>query len=113
MTESSTGSAQFVVSSALRRFVYVTACLAGGAVMVIEILGTRMLSPYMGASHFVWTAQIAVTLIALATGYYVGGRLVDRSPVFDWIYGGLIGAAVYLSLSTLLCPRIAGPIRPP
>ena len=47
--------------------------------MVVEILGAKMLSPYVGLSHFVWTAQIAVTLVALACGYYVGGRLADRS----------------------------------
>jgi len=41
--------------------------------MIVEILGAKMLSPFIGLSHFVWTAQIAVTLVALACGYYVGG----------------------------------------
>ena len=40
--------------------------------MIVEILGAKMLSPFVGLSHFVWTAQIAVTLIALACGYYAG-----------------------------------------
>ena len=53
----------------LRRYLYVTAALTGAAVMIVEILGAKMLSPYLGTSHFVWTAQIAVTLVALATGY--------------------------------------------
>ena len=34
--------------------------------MIVEILGANMLAPYFGTSHFVWTAQIAVTLAALA-----------------------------------------------
>ena len=40
--------------------------------MIVEILGAKMLAPFLGTSHFVWTAQIAVTMVALALGYYVG-----------------------------------------
>ena len=54
----------------LRRYLYFTAAITGGAIMIVEILGAKMLSPYLGTSHFVWTAQIAVTLVALACGYY-------------------------------------------
>ena len=54
------------LSPALRRYLYLTACVTGAAVMVVEILGAKMLAPYFGTSHFVWTAQIAVTLAALA-----------------------------------------------
>ena len=57
---------------ALRLYVYVSAAITGAAIMIIEILGAKMLAPFMGTSHFVWTAQIAVTLVALATGYYAG-----------------------------------------
>ena len=64
----------------LRRYLYFTAATTGAAIMIVEILGAKMLAPYLGTSHFVWTAQIAVTLVALAIGYYAGGRLVDRSP---------------------------------
>jgi hypothetical protein len=41
--------------------------------MIVEILGAKMLSPYIGTSHFVWTAQIAVTLVALAGGTMPAG----------------------------------------
>src|SRR5713226_3020237 len=67
------------LSSGLRRYLYITAAITGAAIMIVEILGAKMLSPYVGLSHFVWTAQIAVTLVALAAGYYVGGRLADQS----------------------------------
>ena len=45
----------------LRRYLYATAATTGAAIMIVEILGAKMLSPYIGLSHFVWTAQIAVT----------------------------------------------------
>ena len=54
------------LSRGLRRYLYCTAATTGAAIMVVEILGAKMLSPYVGLSHFVWTAQIAVTLVALA-----------------------------------------------
>src|SRR5258705_6401383 len=75
--------------------------------MVIEILGAKMLSPYVGLSHFVWTAQIAVTLVALASGYYAGGRLADRSQQLPWLYWSILAAAAYLALSVLICAPVA------
>src|SRR3954453_19015826 len=81
-----------------RTFLYLTAAVTGAAIMIVEILGAKMLSPYVGTSHFVWTAQIAVTLVPLATGYYVGGRLVDRPPRVSHLYWAILFAALYLSL---------------
>ncbi|MBR91166.1 MAG: spermidine synthase [Verrucomicrobiales bacterium] len=80
----------------LRRYLYTTAAVTGGCILIVEILGAKMLSPFFGTSHFVWTAQIAVTLLALAGGYYLGGWWVDRSPRLDNLYLAIIGAAVYL-----------------
>ena len=78
----------------LRRYLYMTAAVTGAAIMIVEILGAKMLAPYLGTSHFVWTAQIAVTLVALACGYYAGGRWVDRSPRLGRLYGAVAAAAV-------------------
>ena len=75
--------------------------------MVVEILGAKMLAPYVGTSHFVWTAQIAVTLVALATGYYAGGRLVDRSPKLGRLYRFILAAAIYLCGSVLAAKSVA------
>ena len=75
--------------------------------MMVEILGAKMLSPFVGLSHFVWTAQIAVTLVALACGYYAGGRLADRSQRLAWLYWAILGAAAYLVLTVLICEPVA------
>src|SRR5215510_2000395 len=80
-----------VITGGLRRYVYVTAGVTGAAVMVVEILGAKLLSPYIGTSHFVWTAQIAVTLVALACGYYVGGRLADKFQSLNLLYWAIFG----------------------
>jgi spermidine synthase len=91
----------------LRRYLYFTAAVTGGAIMIVEILGAKMLAPYVGTSHFVWTAQIAVTLVALAAGYYAGGRLVDRGLQLGRIYWAVLGAAGYLGLSVLAVEPVA------
>jgi spermidine synthase len=87
------------MTPALRRFLFFTAAITGGAIMVIEILGARMLAPYFGTSHFVWIAQIAITLAALSAGYYAGGFWVDRAPRLDGYYLLLMVAAGWLALT--------------
>lgn len=89
-----------------RAYLYFTAAITGGAIMIVEILGAKMLSPFVGTSHFVWTAQIAVTLVALACGYYVGGRMADKSQNLARLYLSIAAAALYLLLTVML----AGPV---
>ena len=96
-----------IVAQSLRRYLYVTAATTGAAIMIVEILGAKMLAPYVGTSHFVWTAQIAVTLVALSAGYYAGGRLVDRSQRLGRVYWAILGAAVYLGAAVLVVEPVA------
>ncbi len=92
---------------AKRRYLYLTAAITGAAIMIVEILGAKMLAPYVGTSHFVWTAQIAVTLVALAAGYYGGGWLVDRGPKLERMYWGILAAAIYLCAAMLVVETVA------
>ena len=62
-----------------RVVLYLTVFLTGASVMVIELLGTRMIAPFYGTSLYVWSSLISVTMIALALGYFVGGRWADRA----------------------------------
>jgi spermidine synthase len=91
----------------LRLFLYATAAVNGAAVLVVEILGAKMLAPYLGTSHFVWTAQITVTLLSLALGYYWGGRVVDRSHDLARLYKAMAAAALYLCLTIPIAGHVA------
>lgn len=91
----------------LRRYLFLTAATTGAGIMIVEILGAKMLAPYFGTSHFVWTAQIAVTLLALASGYYLGGRWVDRSAQLARLYTAIVAAAAYLALTVAAVKQIS------
>jgi predicted membrane-bound spermidine synthase len=73
----------------------------GAAVMMIEVLGTRVIAPFYGVGLFVWTALIAVALVALAIGYRIGGTLADRKGS-GWLSTLIAGAAVLTALIPLL-----------
>ena len=52
-----------------KAWLFLTVFLTGASVMVIELLGTRLIAPFYGASLYVWSSLISVTMIALAIGY--------------------------------------------
>jgi len=81
-----------------------TATITGAAVMMLELLGTRVIGPFYGVSMFVWSSLITVTMISLAVGYFVGGRLADRGRLdlsMVLIVAGIAIAAV---------PLLRGPV---
>jgi spermidine synthase len=84
---------------------YLTVTLTGAAVMVLELLGTRIIGPFYGVSLYVWASLIAVTLIALALGYFLGGYLADRFPIVRLSH--VIAAA---AVGTAIIPLLTGPI---
>lgn len=54
------------------------AFLSGAAVMILELVGSRVLAPHLGISLSVWTALIGIILGSLSIGYWWGGKLADR-----------------------------------
>ncbi|MCX8049495.1 MAG: fused MFS/spermidine synthase [Methylohalobius sp.] len=87
-----------------RLVLYAAVALTGAAVMVLEILGTRILAPFYGTSLIVWTALITVTLVALAVGYFLGGWLAGRT---------ILSLADILAIAGVTCaliPLLANPV---
>ncbi|MEV0560828.1 fused MFS/spermidine synthase [Dactylosporangium sp. NPDC050588] len=82
--------------------------LTSGAVLVLEIVGLRLVGPYVGVTLSSSTAIIGVALAAIAYGAWTGGWLADRrgdprrllSPLL------LLGAAA--TAATLPIVRVAG-----
>ncbi len=76
--------------------------IGGAAVMVVEILGSRVLAPSFGTTLHVWSALITVTLAALAVGYAAGGRLADRRPGLGALMAVMAAAGGTLLVSDLI-----------
>ena len=89
----------------------VAVTLSGMAVLIIEILATRMLAPFFGNSIFTLSSVLGIVLAALGIGYYLGGRLADRRPSAAWFFALIVvaGFAVLLLqlLNATLLPGIA------
>ncbi len=88
-----------------RAGLYLTVFSTGAAVMVIELLGTRLIAPFYGTSLYVWSSLISVTMIALAAGYFVGGRWADRAK-----RTGLSLIIALAAVLTLLIPWATRPV---
>ena len=50
----------------------------GAVVLSLELLASRILTPFFGVSLYIWTAILSVTLIFLAIGYQLGGWLTSK-----------------------------------
>src|SRR6187455_2228508 len=54
---------------------YAILFVTGGAVLALELLASRIMTPYFGVSLYIWTGILSITLVALALGYWLGGKL--------------------------------------
>jgi spermidine synthase len=91
-----------------RLFHLLTVIITGATVLALEVLGTRVIGTYYGNSLYVWAALLCTTLVCLALGYAVGGRLADRLPSPRTMY-----VIVLLSgLAIWLVPRLTGVLAP-
>src|SRR4051812_39447199 len=58
---------------------YAISFIEGGVVMVAEIAGAKMLTPFFGASLYSWASTLSITLLALMSGYYFGGYVTTKT----------------------------------
>jgi spermidine synthase len=79
--------------------------VVGAASLGSEIGAARLLAPFFGASTFVWANTIATILVALAGGYWLGGKLADRRPTLGTLCAVIAAAAVLLGV----VPFVASP----
>lgn len=81
-----------------QRFLYLLVFVVGMASLGAEIAAARLMSPYFGASTIVWANTIAVVLVSLSVGYWLGGRLGDAHPHLRGLCLMVAAAAMLLSV---------------
>ena len=47
--------------------------------MILELIASRVLSPYFGSSNLVWTSVIGIILLSTSLGNYLGGIIADKN----------------------------------
>jgi spermidine synthase len=85
---------------------YISALISGAAIMVLEVLGTRLIEPFLSSSIFTWIGMISVMLTCLSIGYYLGGKAADKNPS----YGELALLFIFSGFSVALIPLISYPV---
>jgi len=81
-----------------KKFYYLISFIEGSCVMATELLGAKMLAPYFGASLYVWSTVLAITLGGLASGYFFGGILSYKYSNKNSLFYVLLLAAVFNAL---------------
>ncbi|MFC2100301.1 fused MFS/spermidine synthase [Bacteroidota bacterium] len=76
----------------------IIAFFEGAAVMACELFGAKMIAPFFGTTIYSWAGVLAVTLFALASGYYVGGMLTTRINSIKLLYVILLSSGLFLFL---------------
>ena len=83
----------------------------GAVVLSLELLASRILTPFFGVSLYIWTSILSVTLIFLAIGYQFGGWVTSK--IDSKYYEELFISIPFLSSIFILISTITYPILLP
>ena len=84
------------------RYLYLLVFVVGTASLGAEIAAARLMAPFFGASTIVWANTIAVVLVALSAGYWLGGRFADRRPDIRSLCLVVLAASLLLAVVPLI-----------
>jgi spermidine synthase len=89
--------------------------ISGGAILALELLASRIMTPYFGVSLYIWTGILSITLVALAIGYWGGGKLANSRKLSAAQLLELFGlmpalAALFIVAACLIYPFIFAPL---
>lgn len=82
--------------------------ITGAAILSLEVLASRIMTPYFGVSLYIWSGILSITLIFLAIGYRLGGRVSADGRLASIEYRLL--AAPVVSGVAILVSAIAYPL---
>ena len=84
-----------------RAALFAVSFYAGLGTMAFEMVLGRAMVPYFGGTIYTWGALIAVFLLGMSFGFFIGGRLADRYPRIGFV-SGLLAACGVVILTTPL-----------
>ena len=81
---------------------------SGAAVMAMELIVSRILTPIFGSSTYTWGSLIGLVLSGLSLGYFLGGKIADKDPEFKKICAIIFSAGLYIIFIPFISPTILG-----
>ena len=74
--------------------------------MSVEMMASRLFAPSFGDSVFVWGSLIGVIMLALALGYWQGGKRADRNPHYSTLSHMVMLAGFFVILIPSASPFV-------
>ena len=81
----------------------------GAVVLSLELLASRILTPFFGVSLYIWTSILSITLIFLAAGYQFGGWITSKinSVYYEELFLFIpFISAIFILISTAIYPMV-------
>lgn len=81
--------------------------LTGAVVLALEVLSSRIMTPYFGVSLYIWAGILSTTLLFLAIGYYLGGyfsRQYDKAKSTGIFFLLPVASAASILVACLIYP---------
>ena len=76
--------------------------------MLLELVASRVMSPYFGTSTAVWTAIIGIILLSASIGNIFGGKISEKRDVPEVLFFILFISALFIAL----IPKLSSTINP-
>lgn len=66
--------------------------------MGVELIGAKLIAPWFGTSLYVWTSVLGISMLGLASGYYLGGNLSRKENISTHLKILLSLAAFFIAI---------------
>ncbi len=79
--------------------------ITGAVTLSLEVLASRIMTPYFGVSLYIWAGILSITLIFLALGYQLGGQFSQRRRKEE-LQLSMLAAPLWAALSIVIATAV-------
>ncbi|HED34818.1 MAG TPA: hypothetical protein ENJ08_11535 [Gammaproteobacteria bacterium] len=80
------------------KYILIVCFFEGASVMGVELIGAKLIAPWFGTSLYVWTSVLGISMLGLASGYYLGGHLSRKENIATRLKTLLALAAFFIAV---------------